>query len=180
MKNFKLFGFVFAAAVSVFFASCEEAEVYPIMLGTGVTLNNTIEIAAVDSMGGTNGMEVPVETFLNVSANSLEGSSSISADAIEFSNFIARWDIDVEEELIKFTNLVTANNEPYPGYLRVVEAGTFDRYYFKFESTVTPPNMMEISSPHVTAQMLSDTELVITIGEGYDTASSGFEVSLED
>lgn len=146
--------------------------------GTTFTVVNTIQIAAPDSMGGTNGVELPLETLVGAPAGSLTGEASLSESEVELPGFITLWDLDFGKKSITFNNLITPANEPFPGFLRVLEAGTYDRYYITTSEAFIIDNV-DINIPvGVTIDILSDTELLIVFGEGYDNTQSTVQIDL--
>lgn len=143
---------------------------------TAITLDNTIQIARPAAQSGTDGKEFPIETFMGQPVGSMTAKLKVDPTSIEVRSYLGLWDVDFGEKSIAFTNIVDPAKQPFPGFLRVIEAGTFDRYYIRSESSFCVKPTVDKS--FVKAECLNDRELKITIGEGYDNRQSGFKVSL--
>lgn len=165
--------FIFGALL--FLCSCGTDS--PIPDGTEVTVRNTFQSTA-DSLGiSTDGQEISIEMVRGLEEGVLGDTTTIGG-GIEFSNFIGRYDIDFGDSRIIFTNTADSSNPPFPGYFREVETGTFDRYYFTFD-TPLDGNFAVSSNESVNAVFRSSTTLLVEIVEGFDTNLSGFVVTIE-
>ena len=158
------------------FSSCTKDN--PILTGATVSVSNTLETATDPSMGGTGGVETPIETILGVPAGSLTATATVS-EGIEFKDYLeGLYDIDLSENEITFT-LVAASDHPfYSAFFRTIEPGTFDRYYLEFTDT---HNIESWSSTDgaTSLSILSDNEILVTIGEGFSfNPGSTFTISL--
>ncbi len=144
--------------------------------GSEVTLCNTYQSAAPLSAGGTDGKELPRENLLDVPVGSLCSTNNVTPN-IEFNSYLDLYNINVSDETIEFSNVVDVNNPPHPGYIRELEHGTFDRYYFKFAKP-HGINSCHTYDSHVVGTVISETEILIEIGAGYHTGGNGFTVEL--
>lgn len=162
-------------------AACDSTTDDPIIaieIGTSVSARNTFQNDLAPP-AGTGGQELSIEQLTGAIEGSLTGNAVVSATEVEFPGFVGLWDIDVDVNTITFVNITDPGNPPFDGFFRVLEPGTFDRYYFMLGD---PLGTESVSSNHpaVTATALSTTEVLVTVGEGYDTAGSGFTVLFDD
>lgn len=135
---------------------------------TAITVRNTIQIAADPASGGTGGAETAIEGLFGQPANSLEATATLSKDGIEFSDYLlGLYDIDFGKKTIDFRLAAEAGDATYGGFFRTIEAGTFDRYYFTFDKDHKIKSG-ESSDASVAFRVISDTEVVVEIGEGYN------------
>lgn len=149
-----------------------------ILQGAEVTVRNTIQLAADTLDGGTSGSEMSIEMFQGLEEGAL-GDTAVIGSGIEFSNFIGLYNIDFGDKRITFTSTATDTmNPPFPGYFRIIEEGTFDRYYFTFDMPLGG-NFAVSSNDNVNAVFRSSTTLLVEIGEGFDTTKSGFVITVE-
>jgi hypothetical protein len=109
-------------------------------------------------------------------ANSLTVKTTVGSAEPEVKGFLGLWDVDFSRRSITFSNIVKPETQPFPGFLRVIEAGTFDRYYIRMDAPFC--RQAKVDKAFVVAQCLSAQELKITIGEGYDNRQPGFSVHL--
>lgn len=151
----------------------------PIKSGSNVTVRNTIQLAADPSQGGTGGVETTIEDLFGAPAGTYIISAEVG-DGIEFDNYLENlYDIDLSEEAITFTLVAEANDPTYSNFFRIIEAGTFDRYYFTFDDAHKIASGSS-SNSSVGLNVISDTEVVVEIGEGWDfNPGSTFTISLE-
>lgn len=174
----------FALITVVFISSCgkdrkdDEPTVLPITLGTEVSVKNTIQLAADPSLGGTGGVELPIEGLFGLPANALVATNTVS-NSIEFDNYLnGLYDIDLSENKITFDLVAPANDPTYSPIFRTIEAGTFDRYYFTFSSSHNVKGFSS-SNSSVNLRIDSDKVLVVEISEGFDFNSGAtFTITL--
>ena len=164
------------SAIALFLTSCSKDLIEP---GVEVTVTNTLQIAADPSSGGTGGVETPVETILGVPTGTFVQSATVG-DGIEFDDYLSGlYDIDLSSETITFTLVAAANDPIYSGFFRTIEAGTFDRYYFKFAEDHRIASASS-NNPSTSLEVLSDNEVVVVITEGFDfNPGSNFTLTLE-
>ncbi len=145
-----------------------------IQLGSSVTVTNTFQSTAF-----TEGAELAIEDLFQAPAGSLAATATLS-DAVEFPAYLLNlYDIDIDENSISFEVVAQADDENYGSLFRVLEADTFDRYYFTFESE-QDVNSFTSSNASVNLRIDSDKILVVEIGEGYDfKPGQNFEISLK-
>ena len=144
--------------------------------GTEVKLTKTYQSSAPSTSGGTGSQELPIEHFHGVTYGSLETTQLVSTGT-EFPAHLDIYDIDISEDEMVFNSIVDVNNPPYDGYVRVIEPGTYYRYYFDFDK----PHGIHSCHPGndaVKVHIVSDHRIMVEIGEGYDTGSHGFSVEL--
>lgn len=161
------------------FSSCTGEDSTPIPTGTQVTVNNTLQVAADTSMGGTGGVEMPVEAVLKVPVNTFVLSATVGS-GIEYDDFLGGlYDIDISETEIKYT-LVAAPNDPLFGaFFRTLEPGTYDRYYLKFAEEHGIKSGVSSDSA-VSFSVRSSKEVLVEIGEGYNfNSGTTFTITLE-
>lgn len=179
--NFKTL--LLAVSFSAFlFSSCsDDNEIQnPVSLGAEVTVTNTLQKSGDASVGGTGDAEVAIETFFGLPINALAATASVS-ESKEFPSFLmGLYDIDINENSVKFTLVAPINDPVYSPYFRTIEAGTIDRYYFNFK---TAQNITGFSSSNaaVNLKIISATEFVVEIGQGYDfKTGTTFTITLKN
>ena len=181
MKSLNLLIVLSIFLVGALFTSCndDDDETTPITLGSSVTVTNTLQTAAAPSDGGTGGVETPIETIFGQSANALAATETIST-AKEFPAYLnGLYDIDLDEDEITFTLVATANDPTYSMFFRTLEAGTFDRYYFKFDEDQNI-NSGSSSSSSVRLNVVSNNEVYVEIGEGFNfNPNETFTITLD-
>lgn len=162
--NFLFLGLFLALAT---FSSCDKDKdddmvTLPITLGSSVTVTNTFQSTAF-----TNGAELAIEDLFQVPAGSLASIANVGA-AVEFSSYLLNlYDIDMNENSIKFTVVAQENDPTYGDLFRILEANTVDRYYLTFDSAQNV-NGATSSNAAVNLRIDSNKVLVVEIGEGYD------------
>ncbi len=169
MKHLKLNSLFFALLFTAFtLTSCDrdddrgDKETSPIALGSSVTVTNTFQSTAF-----TQGVEVAIEDLFQVPAGSLAATANVGS-AIEFSSYLLNlYDIDIDENSISFDVVAEAGDPTYGDLFRVLEADTFDRYYFSFDEAQNVSSFNS-SNPSVNLRIDSANVLVVEIGEGYD------------
>jgi len=152
MNRFKFAFLVLTAAVYMSSCSKDEETVNPIEYGAEVTIRNTFQSAFL------NIPEIPYGDTL----------TSIVKSEVEFPAYLGFYKIDLGNSTIKFELLAEAANNPNIAALfRVIEAGTYDRYYITFDKA---QNFKTISTNNasVKASIISNKEIKIEIGEGYN------------
>ena len=155
--------------------SCSKETSLPdaITAETNFTLSNTIQTGA-DAILTTGGTEIPIESLLGLEEGSMIDSATINTNETELEGFLSLWNIDLNGKSITFTNIAT--EELYPGYFRVLESETYERYYFTFDTPLVVENS-STNNEFVTVEVISDTEIVVVLGAGYDNTGSGFTVN---
>ena len=146
--------------------------------GAAVTITNTFQSAAAPPTG-TGGVETAIEDFRGVPSGSLAADTTVTFSGSEVASFLDIYDIDITEETIRFVSVADTMNPPSAGFFRVLETGTFDRYYFSFGETINATSV-STDSDFVNASLTSDSELLVEIGEGYDTSGSGFIIVFDE
>lgn len=135
---------------------------------TAITVRNTIQIAADPSNGGTGGVETAIEGLFQQPENSLQATANFSKDDAEFPGYLlGLYDIDFGKKSIHFRLAAEAGDPTYGSFFRIIEAGTFDRYYFNFDA----PHRIksgESDNSSVAFRVISDNEVVVEIGEGFN------------
>jgi hypothetical protein len=142
----------------------------------GIIMDNTIQIARPAAQMGTDGKEIPIEALIGKPVGSMTAKVNVDPKGVELRSYLGLWDVDFGEKSIAFMNIVNPAKQPFPGFLRVIEAGTFDRYYIRSDSAFCAKP--SVDKPFIKVECLSERELKITIGEGYDNRQSGFKVSM--
>ena len=145
-----------------------------IKLGSSVTVTNTFQSTAF-----TEGAELAIEDLFQAPAGSLAATATLS-HAVEFLAYLLNlYDIDIDENSISFEVVAQADDENYGTLFRVLEADTFDRYYFTFENAQDVSSFTS-SNAAVNLRIDSDNILVVEIGEGYDfKPGQNFKISLK-
>ncbi len=160
--NFLFLGLVFSL---VTFTSCDKDDdevIVPITLGSSVTVTNTFQSDAF-----TMGAEQAIEDLFQVPAGSLAATANVGA-AVEFPAYLLNlYDIDIDENSIKFEVVAQSDDPTYMDLFRVLEAGTVDRYYLTFDAA---QSVTEATSSNAAVNLRFDSNkvLVVEIGEGYD------------
>lgn len=159
--NFLILGLFLSLAT---FTSCgdDDDDVSPITLGSSVTVTNTFQSTAF-----TNDAELAIEDLFQVPAGSLAATANTGA-AVEFPAYLLNlYDIDIDENSISFEVVAQSDDPTYGDLFRILEADTYDRYYFTF-NTAQEVNGFTSSNANVNLRIDSDKILVVEIGEGYD------------
>ena len=159
--NFSKFNFLLLGLLCslVTFTSCNKDDIKP---GSSVTVTNTFQ-----SPSFTNGIEQAIEDLFQVPAGSLAATANVGA-AVEFPAYLLNlYDIDINENKISFTVVAQADDANYGNLFRVLEADTYDRYYFTFNVDQKVKDFSS-SNSSVNLRIDSDKVLVVEIGEGYD------------
>ncbi|MFK7937573.1 MAG: hypothetical protein AB8G22_28915 [Saprospiraceae bacterium] len=179
MQSFRLSFLSLLFLCTITFIACDKDEDNPILLGTNVTVRNTLQVAADPSVGGTGGAEVPIEAILGIAEGALEITTTVGS-GVEYQDYLdGLYDINVSETSVTFTLVAPANHPFYGAFFRTIEPNTFDRYYF---SLADNHNINSSSSSDASAALtvLSDNEFVVTIGEGFSfNPGSTFTISLD-
>lgn len=81
--------------------------------------------------------------------------------------FLTYYDIDIDENSIKFEVVAQSDDPTYMDLFRVLEADTYDRYYLTFD-VAQNVNGATSSNASVNLSIDSDKVLVVEIGKGYD------------
>lgn len=158
--------------------SCKKQK--PIIVDSSVSVRNTLQTAADTASGGTGGNDLPVEVIFGAPEGTYNLSATVSEDEAEFSGYLeGLYTIDMKRDEINFELVAGADHPIYSAFFRIIEPGTFDRYYFTFEEG---HNIKDWSSDNssVSLGIISDKEIKVEIGEGFDfNPGSGFTISLE-
>lgn len=162
----------------LFLNSCDKDKDNPVLLNSEVTVSNTLQTAADPSMGGTGGVETPIETVFGLPAGALTITTTVN-DEIEFKGYLdGLYDIDLSDNLISYNLVAPADHPVYSNFFRTIEANTFDRYYFKFDRN---HNISSSTSDNasVSLSIISDSEIMVQIGEGFNfNPGSSFSINL--
>lgn len=160
--NFLLLGLLFSL---VTFTSCDKDDdevIVPVTLGSSVTVTNTFQSTAF-----TMDAELAIEDLFQVPAGSLAATANIGV-AVEFPAYLLNlYDIDINENSIRFEVVAQADDPNYGSLFRVLEAGTVDRYYLTFDAAQNVSSATS-SNSSVNLRIDSNKVLVVEIGEGYD------------
>ncbi|MFK7806670.1 MAG: hypothetical protein AB8F74_02610 [Saprospiraceae bacterium] len=159
--NFLFLGLLFSIA-SLSSCSDDDDSSTPITLDSSVTVTNTFQSTAF-----TSGAEQAIEDLFQVPAGSLAATADLST-AVEFPAYLLNlYDIDIDENSISFEVVAQADDPNYGALFRVLEADTYDRYYFTFAEEQDVDGFSSSNSA-VNLRIDSDKVLVVEIGEGYD------------
>lgn len=146
--------------LSFAFSSCKRNS--PIVPKSSVIVTNTFQSTAF-----TGGAELAIEDLFQVPAGSLSASATVNED-VEFTSYLlGLYNIDLDRKKIKFNVVAQAGDPTYGDLFRVLEAGTTDRYYFKFDEAHNVDSF-ESDNSAVKLRIDSDKVLVVEIGAGYD------------
>ena len=141
--------------------SCSDDD-EPITVASNVTVTNTFQSTAF-----TMDAELAIEDLFMQPAGSLAATAEVG-DGVEFSGYLLNlYDIDIDENSIRFEVVAQEDDPTYGALFRILEPNTFDRYYFNFSSNQNVSGATS-SNPSVDLRIISDTEFVVEIGEGYD------------
>ena len=166
-------------------SSCDDDDaIIPIAEGVNITVRNTLE--------ETGTPESVYAALFGLSEDALDITAPLSNSALEFPNTLAvdlsagggpvvngLYDIDFTENSIEFTLLPVDGDPFWDSNFRVLEAGTFDRYYFTLSSAHEISNF-ESSDSSVNLRIDSDQVIVVEIGEGFNfNPGAAFSITLE-
>ena len=153
----KFLSFVFIST-ALLFTACEEediiVEIDPVEEKGTVTVRNTFQS---ELFGFPD--EIPFGDTVT---------ADVSHSNIEFAGYLGFYQIDFTSNSLSFELLdEAADNPDIAALFRVIEPGTFDRYYFTF-SEAQNIGSVTVNNASVSVKINSDKELVVEIGEGYD------------
>ena len=172
MKYLKLIFSVSTLFAVMLFSSCgdDDGVQTPLSEGTSITVRNTFE--------ETGQPETVYATFFGLSEDALDLTASISNNTTEFPNALAvntsqatvaaLYSINITTTTIEYTLLPEVGDDPFwDSNFRVLEAGTYDRYYFTFDE---PHNIGGFTSSDnaINVRIDSDQVIVVEIGEGFN------------
>lgn len=164
MKYLKLNFLLLAILTATVFTSCSDDDntTTPITLGSNVTVTNTFQSTAF-----TEDAELAIEDLFQMPTGALAATATINAN-VEFSAYLLNlYDIDINENSIRFEVVAQADDATYGSLFRILEADTYDRYYLTFDKA---QNVNSFTSSNSSVKLRMDTNniLVVEIGEGYD------------
>ena len=150
------------------------AAAMPIVYDETVVINNTFQSETI-----TGGEELPIEELFGVPANTF-AQAAIIREKVEYIGYLnGLYDIDLDPECITFTLVANADDPVYGPLFRVLEEGTVDRYYFSFSEGHNISSGTS-SNGAVNIRVISNTDFVIEIGEGYNFfPGETFKIDLE-
>lgn len=161
-----------AVALFSFFTSCDDSDdkesVDPISAGSAVQVRNTFESEQFSAFPG-------FEIYVN-EAPFGDTLTSTTGTGLEFEKYLGLYDINIGSNTINYelTDIAPENIT-----FRTIEAGTFDRYYIKFGSAQAFKTA-SVDDEFVSVSILSDTEIKVEIGEGYNfMAGHSFMITLK-
>ncbi len=176
MKCHKLkFLYVVFLAITVWSCSDDDDNTTtPITSNSVVTVTNTFQSTAF-----TQGAELAIEDLFQQPEGALAATSNVST-AVEFPAYLLNlYDIDINENSISFEVVAQADDPTYGDLFRILEAETFDRYYFTFENAQDVSGFTS-SNSSVNLRIDSDKVVVVEIGEGYDfKPGQNFKITLK-
>ena len=160
---------------TVLISSCDDDDVrIPIALGSSITVTNTFQSNTI-----AGGNEQAIEDLFGVPAGSLAATANVGA-AVEFPAYLQNlYDIDIDQNTIKFELVAQAGDPTYGSLFRELEAGTVDRYYLTFDEI---QNVTAASSSDASVRLRIETNkvLVVEIGEGFDfQPGQSFTITLQ-
>ena len=142
--------------------------------GANVTVNNTFQASAFNIND-----ETDFAVISGMQAGAFAADATVSG-AVEFSAYIGLYDIDISETSISFDIIAEADDPNFGDLFRVLEAGTYDRYYFTFDEAHNVSGFSS-SNPSVNLRIDAENVLVVEIGEGYDfNPEQAFTITLQD
>ncbi len=150
------------ASLVALLAACSSAT--PTLEGTGLTIKNTIQAPAFN---------MPEETAFGKDTTKTLGASTTSYPASE-TEYV--YDIEVSDSSIKLTWL---DNPATKAFERVIEDGTFDRYYLTFDKDIIKSATANTSAtlvPNITK--VTGTEIEFEVGPGKQVGV-GFDIVID-
>lgn len=161
-SKFNLLFLGLALSLTTFISCDKDDDKTAINLGSSVTVTNTFQSTAF-----TSGAELAIEDLFSVPAGSLAATANVSS-GVEFPAYLLNlYDIDISENSISFEVVAAQDDATYGDLFRVLEADTYDRYYFTFNSAQDVDGFSS-SNSSVNFRIDSENVLVVEIGEGYD------------
>ncbi|MFK8102150.1 MAG: hypothetical protein AB8G15_06495 [Saprospiraceae bacterium] len=157
----------FLISTSFYLTSCDKEEENPTLLCSKVTVSNTLQTAADPNLGGTGGVETPIETIFGLPAGALTITATVG-NGLEYKDYLdGLYDINLSENQISYNLVAPADHPVYSNFFRTIESNTFDRYYFKFDRNHNISSGTS-NNPSVSFSVISDSEFLVQIGEGFD------------
>jgi len=174
MKHFLFVCLIGTLALS----SCKKQK--PIIVDTDVSIRNTLQSSADPVDGGTGGAELPVEVIFGAPDGTYNLTTEVKEEGAEFEGYLeGLYTIDLNKDEINFELVAPVDHPIYSAFFRVIEAGTFDRYYLTFNEGHNIKNWTS-DNPSVSLGIISDSEIKIEIGEGFNfNPGSKFRIELE-
>ncbi|MFK7807743.1 MAG: hypothetical protein AB8F74_08105 [Saprospiraceae bacterium] len=175
----KHFLFINLLLVAFLLTSCGDDDNQPTVLDAQVTISNTLQTAADPSQGGTGGQETPVEVVFGAPAGTFTITATVG-DNLEFNDYLdGLYDINISEDQISYDLVAPADHPIYSNFFRTIEANTFDWYYFNFDDNHNISSG-DATNSSVSLNVISDTEILVVIGEGFDfNPGTSFEINLK-
>lgn len=134
----------------------------PVIVGSSVTVNNTFQSTAF-----TSDAELPIEELFMMPQGALFASANVGS-GIEFPAYLLNlYDIDIAANTITFEVVAESDDPTYGDLFRVLEADTYDRYYFTFDAAQNV-NGFTSNNSSVNLRIDSNQVLVVEVGEGFD------------
>jgi len=176
--NKNILAFACLLLISFFFTSCDKEDENPSLLTSEVTVRNTLQTSPDPSMGGTGGVETPIETIFGLAEGALVVTTTIDS-GVEYKGYLeGLYDIDFSDEEISYNLVAPADHPVYFNFFRTIEANTFDRYYFTFDRNHNISSWSS-SNSSVSLSIISDKEIMVQIGEGFNfNPGSSFTINL--
>ncbi len=155
------------AAFTITVTSCGEKDTEPNLIGAEVTISNTLQTAADPSMGGTGGVETPIELIFGLPEAALFATTEVDEN-VEFQAYLdGLYDVDISENTISYELVADEDHPVYSAFFRTIEANTFDRYYLVFDQEHNIESGTTTNSS-VSLSVISETEVMVQISEGFD------------
>lgn len=153
------------------FSACSDDEatpIDPIETGVSVSIRNTFESAYFSTYPG-------FEIYADESPYGDVVNSTVGS-GVEFEKYLGLYTIDISNNTISYK---LTDDAPEGIMFRTIEAGTYDRYYITFDEPQAFKSI-SVNDEFVKVSIISNTELKVEIGEGYDfNAGHAFTISLE-
>ncbi len=173
-------------ATLIFFSACKDSvEQYMLASfaqGDTGRCYTTLQVDDSTSTLFTDGEELLIDELLGLPASSKGEEFTVDYDNTEIEELYDTWDINISSNSIVFRK--SENNTGFfTGYERVIDSGSYERYYFDFDESVDLDNIYlpeDIKGLNIEHQIVPVPRLIVKFSEGFDTEIHQFRIDFDN